>query len=103
RRRHTSFSRDWSSDVCSSDLYAMIGAALGLKVELCLPENASLERKRTIQAYGTKIHFTDPLEGSEGARVVAAEMYRANPDRYFKIGRASCRERGERWVIDGTV
>lgn len=63
--------------------YAMIGAALGLQVELCLPENASLERKRTIQAYGTKIHFTDPLEGSEGARVVAAEMYRANPDRYF--------------------
>jgi len=63
--------------------YAMIGAALGLRVELCLPENASLERKRTILAYGTKIHYTDPLEGSEGARVVAAEMYRANPERYF--------------------
>ncbi len=63
--------------------YAMIGAALGLKVELCLPENASLERKRTILAYGTKIHFTDPLEGSDGARVVAAELFRANPDRYF--------------------
>jgi len=63
--------------------YAMIGAALGLKVELCLPANASLERKRTILAYGTKIHYTDPLEGSEGARVVAAEMYQANPERYF--------------------
>lgn len=63
--------------------YAMIGAALGYRVELCLPENASLERKRLIAAYGTKIHFTDPLEGSEGARVVARQMYEADPERYF--------------------
>ncbi|MBO8142116.1 MAG: cysteine synthase [Firmicutes bacterium] len=63
--------------------YAMIAAALGFQVELCLPANASLERKRTIRAYGTAIRFTDPLEGSEGARVVAAELFRSNPDRYF--------------------
>lgn len=63
--------------------YAMIGAALGFAVELCLPENASLERKRLIQAYGTTIHFTDPLEGSEGARIVAQEMYERNPEKYY--------------------
>jgi len=63
--------------------YAMIGAALGFPVELCLPENASLERKRLIQAYGTKIHFTDPLEGSEGARIVAQQMYEKDPEKYY--------------------
>ena len=63
--------------------YAMIGAALGFPVELCLPENASRERKRLIAAYGTKIHFTDPLEGSEGARDVAQAMYEKDPDKYF--------------------
>lgn len=63
--------------------YAMIGAALGIPVELCLPENASVERKRLITAYGTRIHYTDPLEGSEGARVVAQKMYEADPERYY--------------------
>lgn len=63
--------------------YALIGASLGIPVELCLPENASLERKRLITAYGTKIHYTDPLESSEGSRVVAQEMYDANPEKYF--------------------
>ncbi|HET7559840.1 MAG TPA: cysteine synthase family protein [Limnochordia bacterium] len=63
--------------------YAMIGAALGFRVELCLPKNASLERQRLIAAYGTTIHFTDPLEGSEGARVVAQQRYEASPDRYY--------------------
>ena len=63
--------------------YAMIGAALGFPVELCLPQNASEERKALIQAYGTHIHFTDPLEGSEGARIVAQEMYEADPEKYF--------------------
>lgn len=63
--------------------YAMIGAALGFQVELCLPENASLERKRLIAAYGTRIHFTDPMESSEGARVAAKELYESDPERYF--------------------
>lgn len=63
--------------------YAMIGAALGYPVELCLPENASEERKRIIEAYGTKIHYTDPMESSEGARQVAQELYERNPGRYF--------------------
>lgn len=63
--------------------YAMLGAALGFPVELCLPENASDERKKLIEAYGTKIHYTDPMEGSEGARVVAREMYERAPEKYF--------------------
>lgn len=63
--------------------YAMIGAALGFPVELCLPENASYERKKLMEAYGAKIHYTDPLEGSEGARWVAEAMYRKEPEKYF--------------------
>ncbi len=63
--------------------YAMIGAALGFPVELCLPENASLERKRLIAAYGARIHWTDPLESSEGARVVARQLFEQNPEKYF--------------------
>lgn len=63
--------------------YAMIGAALGFPVRLCLPENASEERKQLIRAYGAEIHLTDPMEGSEGARVVAREMYEREPEKYF--------------------
>ncbi len=63
--------------------YAMIGAALDFPVELCLPENASFERKKLMEAYGARVHYTDPLEGSEGSRWVAEEMYNKNPDKYF--------------------
>src|SRR5688572_4793692 len=47
--------------------YAMIAAALGYRVKLCLPANASLERKRILKAYGAEIVLTDPGEGSDGA------------------------------------
>src|SRR5580658_4467269 len=47
--------------------YAMIGAALGYRVKLCLPSNASLERKRILKAYGAETIYTDPGEGSDGA------------------------------------
>src|SRR5437763_3621178 len=47
--------------------YAMIGSAWGYKVKLCLPSNASMERKRILKAYGAEIVFTDPGEGSDGA------------------------------------
>src|ERR1700760_5002651 len=47
--------------------YAMIGAARGYKVKLCLPQNASPERKRILKAYGAELVFTDPAEGSDGA------------------------------------
>src|ERR1700689_3904846 len=46
--------------------YAMLGAALGFPVTLCVPQNVSPERKRILQAYGANIIYTDPAEGSEG-------------------------------------
>ena len=63
--------------------YAMIGAARGYRVKLCLPSNASLERKRILKAYGAEIVFTDPGEGSDGAIRKCREIYAADPDRYF--------------------
>ena len=63
--------------------YAMIGAALGYEVTLCLPANASLERKRILRAYGAHIIETDPLAATDGAQLKAQEMAKADPDRYF--------------------
>jgi cysteine synthase B len=63
--------------------YAMIGAAKGYKVKLCLPKNASSERKRILHAYGAEIVFTDPGEGSDGAIRKCREIYGTNPNSYF--------------------
>lgn len=63
--------------------YAMIGAALGYPVKLCLPENVSPERKRILRAYGTELVFTNALEGSDGAIREVRKIYAADPDAYF--------------------
>src|SRR5271165_682141 len=63
--------------------YAMIGAARGYKVKLCLPANASIERKRILKAYGAEMVFSDPGEGSDGAIRKCREIYEADPDLYF--------------------
>jgi cysteine synthase B len=63
--------------------YAMLGAALGYRVELCVPGNVSPERKRLLQAYGARITWTSALEGSDGAIREARQLHRANPDKYF--------------------
>jgi len=63
--------------------YAMIAAVKGYRVKLCLPANASLERKRILQAYGAEVVLTDPAEGSDGAIRKCREIYQANPERYF--------------------
>lgn len=63
--------------------YAMIAAIKGYRVRLCLPRNASPERKRILKAYGADIVFTDPAEGSDGAIRKCREIYNADPDRYF--------------------
>jgi cysteine synthase B len=63
--------------------YAMIGAARGYQVKLCLPANASPERKRILKAYGAEIVLTDPGEGSDGAIRKVREIYMEDPDRYF--------------------
>jgi len=63
--------------------YAMIGAAQGIPVTLCMPENVSLERKRILQAYGANIIYTDPGEGSDGAIRMARELHARHPDLYY--------------------
>lgn len=63
--------------------YAMIGAALGYPVHLCLPLNANEERKQVLSAYGAKLIFTDPRMSSDGAIVKAREMVAAETDKYF--------------------
>src|SRR5438105_14771212 len=63
--------------------YAMIGAAQGIPVTLCMPENVSPERKRILQAYGANILYTDPGEGSDGAIRMARELYAKHPDLYY--------------------
>ena len=63
--------------------YAWIGAALGYKVKLCMPKNASEERKKILRAYGVEVVLTDPGEGSDGAIREARRLYAEDPERYF--------------------
>jgi cysteine synthase B len=63
--------------------YAMIAAAKGYKVKLCLPQNASIERKRILKAYGAELVLTPAAEGSDGAIRKVREIHAADPDRYF--------------------
>jgi S-sulfo-L-cysteine synthase (O-acetyl-L-serine-dependent) len=63
--------------------YAMIAAARGYRVKLCLPKNASEERKRILEAYGVELVLTDPLAGSDGAILAVREIVAADPDKYF--------------------
>ena len=63
--------------------YAMIGAARGHRVRLCVPSNVTPERKRILRAFGADVVFTDPMEGSDGAIVRARAMHEAEPNVYF--------------------
>jgi cysteine synthase B len=63
--------------------YAMLGSALGYKVALALPSNASPERKQILHAYGAEILYTDPLSGTDGAQLRVKEIVAENPERYF--------------------
>ena len=63
--------------------YAMLGAAMGFPVTLCMPTNVSPERKKYLAAYGAQIVWTDPAEGSDGAIRKVRELVAAEPDRYF--------------------
>jgi cysteine synthase B len=63
--------------------YAMLGAALGFPVTLCLPASASPERKRILTAYGAELVFTDAMDGSDGAIIEARRLYAAAPHDYF--------------------
>jgi S-sulfo-L-cysteine synthase (O-acetyl-L-serine-dependent) len=63
--------------------YAMLGAAEGFPVTLCMPTNVSLERKQILSAYGANIIYTDPGDGSDGAIRMARELAAKHPDSYF--------------------
>jgi S-sulfo-L-cysteine synthase (O-acetyl-L-serine-dependent) len=68
---------------------AMVGAALGYGVTLCLPENASPERKRILRAYGAELVITDPLQGSDGAILEARRLAADQPARYVYLDQYS--------------
>ena len=63
--------------------YAMLGAAEGFPVTLCMPTNVSVERKKILSVYGANIIYTGPGEGSDGAIRMARELAARHPDLYF--------------------
>ncbi len=63
--------------------YAMLGAARGFGVTLCVPKNASPERKRILRIYGAEMVETDPMQGTDGAQLRAREMFAAAPEKFF--------------------
>jgi cysteine synthase B len=65
--------------------YGMIGAARGYDVTLCLPRNASVERKQILAAYGVEVIETDPLEGTDGAQALARQLAQEFPDKYVYL------------------
>ncbi len=63
--------------------YAMMGAAMGYRVTLCMPENVTPERKRILRSYGAEIVFTNALEGSDGAIRTAQALNDEHRGKYF--------------------
>ena len=63
--------------------YGMIGAARGYPVTICLPRNASLQRKKILRSYGVELIETDPLQATDGAQLVARELFATEPEKYF--------------------
>jgi len=63
--------------------YAMISAAYGYRLKLCMPANVTPERTRMLKAYGAEIVLTDPMEGTDGAIREARRLFAADPQRYF--------------------
>ncbi len=63
--------------------FAMIGAGLGYNVTLCLPRNASIERKHILRRYGAQIIETDPTLGTDGAQTLARSLFKDDREKYF--------------------
>ena len=63
--------------------YAIVGAVLGYRVKLCVPDSASPERKRILKAYGVDIVYTPGEAGTDGAIRRVREIYAAEPEKYF--------------------
>lgn len=64
--------------------YAMIGAARGFNVKLVMPANVSPERVQIVKMYGAEVVLSDPFQGSDGAIMLAREIYQQDPQKYFK-------------------
>ncbi len=62
---------------------AMIGAAKGYAVKLCVPECVSVERQHTLEAFGAEVVLTPAKEGTDGAIRKAHELLEHEPDKYF--------------------
>lgn len=63
--------------------YSLIGGALGFKVSLVLPGNVSWARRKISEAFGTRLIFSDPMEGSDGAILLCRKLVDEGGDRYF--------------------
>jgi cysteine synthase B len=63
--------------------YAMIGASRGYRVKVCLPKNASKQRKQILRHYGVEIVETDPMLSTDGAQLIAREIFTSDPQKYF--------------------
>ncbi len=63
--------------------YAAVGAALGINITICLPENASNERKDILKAHGANLIYTSKFGGTDEAQIKAKELVREQPERYF--------------------
>src|SRR5258708_26558553 len=63
--------------------YAWIGAAFGYKVVLAVPANVSDERKRILKSFNAEVHYSSEMDGSDGAILLAREIYKKNPEKYF--------------------
>jgi S-sulfo-L-cysteine synthase (O-acetyl-L-serine-dependent) len=69
--------------------YAMIAAVRHIPVTLCMPENASPERRKILRSYGAETRLTDPLAGSDGAILEARRLVAAEPERYAYLDQYS--------------
>src|SRR6187401_2417920 len=63
--------------------YGAIGAALGIPVTLCLPENASDQKKYSLSYFGVNIVYTSRFEATDGAQEKALELFKEHPYKYF--------------------
>ena len=63
--------------------YAMVGAALGIPVELVMPENVSRQRKQIVDIFGARVAYSSPMEGSDGAIRLAKKLLQESPEKYF--------------------
>ena len=63
--------------------YAMISAAYGYRLKLCMPANVTRERIRTLKAYGAELVLTNPMEGTDGAIREARRLVASDPQHYF--------------------